>query len=237
MGNILLRRNRYRESIVYYEKCIASFTEEGRDANDYVDLLTNLGTAYLRNGDHDKSFNHFRSALREVKRARRRSSNSNSSLEDEVDGLNYFSSLLQRARDQARGREDDENVLKLRHIIALYLCIDHRAGEAVELLMDIERRMIKLVGEEHPDILQVRVDLSVAQLIAGSPQSARTTYERAIGPVSQGRIPEYHPFYTQYIRLIQVHYPTPAMPFVAHEPIQPVQKPLPVKSDFIPRMA
>ena len=239
MGNILLRRNRYREAIVYYEKCIASYTEEDRDtSNDYVDLLTNLGTAHLRNGDLDKSFKHFRSALKEVKRARRRSSNDmSSSPENEVDGLHHFSLLLQQARDQARGRENDENVLNLRHIIALYLCMDHRASEAVELLLDIERRMIKLVGEEHPDILQLRVDLSVAQLIAGSPQIARATYERAIGPVSQGRIPEYHPFYTQYNRLIQVHYPTPVMPVVAHQPIQPVQKPLPVKTDFVPRMA
>ena len=238
MGNILLRRNRYREAIVYYEKCIASYTEEDRDtSNDYVDLLTNLGTAHLRNGDHDKSFKHFRSALREVKRARRRSSSDMSSPENEVDGLNHFSVLLQQARDEAKGRENDENVLTLRHIIALYLCMDHRASEAVELLLDIERRMIKLVGEEHPDILQLRVDLSVAQLISGSPQIARATYERAIGPVSQGRIPDYHPFYTQYNRLIQVHYPTPVMPVVAHQPIEPVQKPLPVKTDFVPRMA
>ena len=240
MGNILLRRNRFREAIVYYEKCITSFTEEDRDAsNDYVDLLTNLGTAYLRNGDHDKSFKHFRSALKEVKRARRRSSNaiSSSSSEDEVDGLNHFSSLLEQARDQARGRENDERVLNLRHIIALYLCMDHRADEAVELLLDVERRMVKLIGEDHPDILQLRVDLSVAQLIAGSPNLARATYERAIGPVSKGRIPEYHPFYVQFNRLLKIHYPMPAMPVVAHQPIQPIHKPLPSKADFVPRMA
>ena len=243
MGNILLRRNRYREAIVYYEKCIASYSEQERDAsNDYVDLLTNLGTAHLRNGDHDKSFKHFRSALKEVKRARRRSSNVMSSPENEVDGLkcdglNHFSRLLKEARDQARGRENDENVLNLRHIIALYLCMDHRASEAVELLMDIERRMTKLVGEDHPDILQLRVDLSTAQLIEGSPQLARETYERAIGPISQGRIPEYHPFYMQYNRLVQIHYPTPVMPAGAHQPIQPIQKPVPRQTDFVPRMA
>ena len=239
MGNILLRRNRFREAMVYYEKCITLFAEEDRDAsNDYVGLLTNLGTAYLRNGNHDKSFKHFRSALKEVKRARCRSSNDmSSSSEDEVVGLNHFSSLLEQARDQARGRENDERVLNLRHIIALYLCMDHRADEAVELLLDVERRMVKLIGEDHPDILQLRVDLSVAQLITGSPNLARTTYERAIGPVSKGRIPEYHPFYDQFNRLLKIHYPMPAIPVVAHEPIQPIQKPLPSQSDFVPRMA
>ena len=232
MGNILLRRNRYREAIIYYEKCIASFTPEERDApnSDYVDLLTNLGTAFLRNGDHDMSFKHFRSALKEVKRARRRGSGDTSS--NELDGLGHFCTLLQEARDKASGRENVEDVLNLRHIIALYLCLDCRIDEAVEVLRDVERRMIKMVGEDHPDIIQLRVDISFALLLGGDAIAAREAYETAIGHATSTRIPEYHPFYRQYNRLVPIHYPAPVT-VVA----QPVLNEIPRQRDYIPRVA
>lgn len=233
MGNILLRRNRYREAIVYYEKCISALSDEEKekDANDYVDLLTNLGTACLRNGEHDKSFDYFRSALKEVKRVRGRGGK-RSSDSDDLDGLNYFSILLHEAREKAMGRESDETVLSLRHIIALYLCKDGRTDEAIEVLKDVEQRMIKLIGEDHPDIIQLRVDISFAQLLGGNAQMARMFYEKAIGPVSSGCIPKYHPFYMQYNRLVQVHYPTP-VPLVAQQTL----KEQPQLKDFVPRVA
>ena len=70
MGNVLFRRCHYSESVRYYEQCLClNDYLSGVHPQDLVDLLTNIGTAYFKVGESDKSYLYFKRALQELENA------------------------------------------------------------------------------------------------------------------------------------------------------------------------
>lgn len=206
MGNVLFRRARYQESILYYEQCLRGQFDRVHHA-DRVDLLANLGTAFLKTGNGDESLEYFKKALGELELSRGHGAGGPFSVDDGSTMLHLVSLLKEAKNQQEQGTADDRDVLMLRHLIGLNLCKELRFDEAVSIFEELIQRRSMAVGENHIDVIELSVDMSTVYLLKGNMRKAAMVFDAAMKKIRRAKVPETHPFMVQLERLQSFHHP------------------------------
>lgn len=208
MGNVLFRRCQYRESKLYYEQCLHGEFQSVH-TTDRVELLANLGTAYLKIGESEKSSSHFNRALQELEKGARGFGASASAIAFD-DGMTMMNlvGVLNQIKSGAPNDSTNKEAFILRHLIALNLCKELRFDEAVSIFEELKRhKLSKATSDDHFSIIQVSVDKSNTYLMKGNMKTARLLYDSAMRSIRKARVPDMHPFMTQVQRLHKLYHP------------------------------
>lgn len=209
MGNILFRRCRYKEAIQYYDKFLnTQDPSEFVRQPDMIEILTNIGTAYLKIDAHEKSLVNFTRALEEMEAAHldKSSGDDERSMTGSLNGASVRSHLA-HLKTKSRGISDDnhEEVLRVRHLGALISCKDGKFHEAIGILEDVMRRRVLSLGNDHPDVVDLHLDMSVAYILSGDKLKAHRMFEIAFERMQTSKVETNQLFAARFRRLQRWH--------------------------------
>ena len=209
LGKIRCQMGDYKAAITFYQESLKQkLVLYGEYSEEVFQTTCNLGTAYFDAKNFDLAKSIFKNLLsserkRYVKDLERASllnklGNVDMARKEFKEALiNYKKSLMIKQRILKDKNHSD--ILITVHNIALALLKEGKYDEAITILSDIRKRYRAKIGEFHPLIGKINLDLANAFLHTGEINKAELDCLSAIKALNLAQVPKNHP-YNEYSR-------------------------------------